>query len=228
MAFAPKRLVLAVVLAALSLPAALTAQQQAPDTTTNTAATLSTTQHARYPKHYWRNLSLGFASSILFHEAGHVVTAYAVGAHPHFGFDKGRPTIYSGIFTSTDPHKQFLFSSAGLNVQAVLDEGILDVPHHRGGAFERGLLAGGIATAFFYATLGRNASNSDITFMARTSSLSKTQASLIYAGLATIHTIRIAHNKHYANFFLRPSQITTSHAGNNKTGLNIGVAILPE
>jgi hypothetical protein len=184
------------------------------------------TQYSR-PKHYWRNLTIGFVSSILFHEAGHVATAYAVGAHPHFGWDKGRPTVYSGIFSNTDPHKQFLFSSAGLNVQAVLDEGILDVPHHRGAPFERGLLAGGIATAFFYATIGRNASNSDITFMARTSSLSKTQASLIYAGLATIHTIRIAHNKHYANFFLRPSQVTSSHA-NNKTGINIGVAILPE
>jgi len=209
MAFAPKHLI-----ALVLLPVALTAQHPVPsDSVTPKAASSS------HPKHYWRKLAAGFASSILFHEAGHVVTAYAIGAHPHFGFDKGRPTVYSGISASTDPHKQFLFSSAGLNVQAVLDEGILDVPHSKGSAFERGLLTGGIATAFFYATIGRNASNSDITFMARTSSLSKTQASLIYAGLAAVHTIRIAHDKHYANFFLRP--------GNTK-GMRVGVAILPE
>jgi len=143
----------------------------------------------------------------------------AVGAHPHIGFDKGRPTIYSGINATSDPHKQFLFSSAGLTVQAILDEGILDVPHSRGSAYERGLLTGGIATAFFYATLGRNASNSDITFMARTSSLSKTQASMIYAGLAAIHTVRIARDGHYADFFVRPGPTA---------GMRVGVAILPE
>ena len=37
-----------------------------------------------------------------------------------------------GINAATDPHDQFLFSSMGLNAQAVLDEGILDVPHDRG------------------------------------------------------------------------------------------------
>ena len=54
--------------------------------------------------------------------------------------------------------------------------------------------------------------------MARTSTLSKTQASLIYAGLATIQTVRIARDGRYANFFLRPS-----FAG----GINVGVALLP-
>lgn len=149
-------------------------------------------------------MALGFATSILSHEAGHVIAAYAVGAHPYFGFDKGRPTVYSGINAETDPHKQFVFSSAGLNVQALMDEAILDVPHSRGAAFERGILTGGIATAYFYATIGRNASNSDITYMARTSSLSKTEASLIYAGLATVHVIRMAKDHHYADFFIRP------------------------
>lgn len=143
--------------------------------------------------------------------------SYALGAHPTFGLEHGKPTVYSGIDATRDPHDQFLFSSAGLNVQAIMDEAILDIPHHRGGAFERGLLAGGIATAYFYATLGRNAPNSDITYMARTSSLNKTSASLIYAGLATIQTIRIAHDDHYANFFMRPS----------RTGsVIIGVAVL--
>lgn len=145
--------------------------------------------------------------------------ALAEGAHPHLGLDRGRPTVYSGIDARTDAHKQFLFSSAGLTVQALLDEGILDVPHHRGSAFERGLLAGGIATAYFYATIGRSASNSDITYMARTSSLSRTQASLIYAGLATLHVVRIAHDGHYANFFMRPSR---------DGALSVGVAVMPE
>lgn len=145
--------------------------------------------------------------------------AYALGAHPYFGFQGGKPTVYSGIDATLDPRKQFLFSSAGLNVQAMMDEAILDIPHHRGGSFERGILAGGVATAYFYTTIGRNAGNSDITYMARTSSLSRTQASLLYAGLATIQTFRIARDGHYANFFLRPSS----------TGaLSVGVAILPD
>ena len=179
----------------------------APDSTNHTT-----------PERYWRNFAAGFVSSILAHEAGHIGMSYALGAHPTFGFENGKPTVYSGIDATMDPHKQFLFSSAGLNVQAIMDEAILDIPHHRGGSFERGILAGGIATAYFYATIGRNAPNSDITYMARTSSLSRTEASLIYAGVATIQTIRIARNGHYANFFMRPS---------SSGALNVGVAILP-
>src|SRR3954464_6863807 len=115
-------------------------------------ATDSAVAPAPRPAHYWRNFAAGFAASLLAHEAAHVATAYAVGAHPYFGFDKGRPTVYSGINVARDPHKQFLFSSMGLNTQAALDEGILDVPHQRGSAFERGVLASGIATAAFYIT----------------------------------------------------------------------------
>jgi hypothetical protein len=197
----------------LGLPSELTADSAAPKD--------SATRRPISPKRYWTHLALGFGTSILAHEAGHFIASLAVGAHPHMGFDKGRPTVYSGINAETDPHKQFIFSSAGLNVQAILDEAILDIPHHRGAAFERGLLAGGIATAYFYATLGRNASNSDITYMARTSSLSKTQASLIYAGLATLHVIRIARNDHYAHFFIRPKLTGTP-------GTVVGVAIMPK
>lgn len=171
------------------------------------------------PEHHWRNFVAGFASSLLAHEAGHVGMSYALGAHPHFGFESGKPTVYSGIDATSDPHKQFLFSSAGLNVQAIMDEAILDIPHDRGGSFERGILAGGIATAYFYATIGRNAGNSDITYMARTSSLTRTQASLIYAGLATIQSVRISHNGHYANFFMRPSP---------NGAISVGVAVLPD
>ncbi|MEO7041426.1 MAG: hypothetical protein ABI035_04120 [Gemmatimonadaceae bacterium] len=170
------------------------------------------------PDHYWRNLAAGFGTSVLAHEAGHIGMSYALGARPTFGFEDGKPTVFSGIDPNRDPHKQFLFSSAGLNVQAIMDEAILDIPHRRGGAFERGILAGGIATAYFYATIGRNARNSDITFMAQTSSLSRTQASLLYAGIATIQTVRIARDGHYANFFIRPS---------TRGGVNVGVAVLP-
>ena len=170
------------------------------------------------PAHYWRSMAFGFASSILAHESAHVITSYAVGARPTFGFDKGRPTVYSGIDVNVDPRKQFLFSSMGLNVQAALDEGILDVPHSRGSPFERGVLAGGIATALFYVTIGRTASVSDIDYMARTSSLSKTDLTFIYGGVALLHVARIHHDDHYANFFVRP-------APPSEPGLRVGVNV---
>ena len=170
------------------------------------------------PPHYWRRVAAGFAASLLAHEGAHVVTAIAVGGHPTFGLSKGRPTVYSGLDEFEQPEKQFLFSSMGLNVQAVLDEAILDVPHAGGGPFERGVLAGGIATALFYVTIGRTASVSDVDFMARTSSLSKTQISLIYGGVALMHTVRMHRDGRYANFFVRPLP-----AGEH--GLRIGVNV---
>lgn len=154
--------------------------------------------------HYWRRFTIGFVSSILAHEAAHFATAMAVGAHPYVGLDKGRPTVFSGIDTENEPHKQFLFSAAGLTTQAVIDEAILDVPHSAGGPIERGILAGGIATTLFYITLGRNASVSDISFMARTSSLSKTQLSLIFGGVSAIQAWRISRDPRYDHFFVRP------------------------
>ncbi len=138
-----------------------------------------------------------------------------MGAHPTFGFDKGRPTVYSGINSREAPHKQFLFSAAGLTVQSLLDEAILDVPHTRGRAFERGLLAGGIGTTLFYLTIGRRGSVSDVDFMARTHALTITQVTLIFGGVAAMHSIRIARDPHYANFFARP------RAGG---GLDLGVS----
>ena len=161
---------------------------------------------SRPTTHFKTRFVLGFISSILAHEAGHVIASYAVGGRPSFGFDKGRPTVYSGIDSNLEPHKQFIFSSAGLTVQTLMDELILDIPHHRGGAFERGLLAGGIATTAFYITIGRNASVSDVTFMARTSSLSKTQVSLIFGAIAASHVIRIHYDDHYAHFFAAPTE----------------------
>jgi hypothetical protein len=128
-----------------------------------------------------------------------------VGAHPYIGFDKGRPTVYSGIDSNKYPHKQFLFSAAGLTTQALIDEAILDIPHSRGGAIERGILAGGIGTTLFYITIGRNGSVSDISFMARTSSLSKTQISLIFGGFSAIHAWRMSRDPRYEHFFVRPT-----------------------
>jgi hypothetical protein len=174
-------------------------------TASSTIANAQASRSAAPANHYWRNFAIGFGASILAHETAHVLTAYAVGAHPHFAFDRGRPTIFSGIDAEREPHKQFLFSSAGLITQTLLDELILDIPHSRGAAFERGILAGGIGTTLFYITLGRNASVSDVSFMARTSSLSKTQVSLIFGAVSAIHTIRIAGDSSYAHFFIRPA-----------------------
>ena len=168
--------------------------------------------------HYWRRMAAGFATSLLAHEGAHLVTAVAVGGRPSIGIDKGRPTVYSGLDATVQRRQQFLFSSMGLNVQAALDEAILDVPHRGGGAFERGVLAGGIATALFYVTLGRSASVSDVEFMARTSSLSKGDITLIYGGVALMHAVRIHYDGRYANFFVRPAP-----AG--ESGLRVGVHV---
>src|SRR5581483_3829399 len=108
----------------------------------------------------------GGVTSLALHETGHIVASYAVGAHPSFGFNKGRPTIYSGIDADLNPGKQFVFSSAGLTVQTLLDEAIIDIPHSRGGTFERGILFGGLVTTAFYITLGRSGSVSDVAYMA--------------------------------------------------------------
>ena len=209
---------------ALIAPAtALRAQEPATRTTAGTNVTVDSTRadtvrEPLRPRHYWKKFAAGFASSILAHEGAHVVTAIAVGGHPTFGFNKGRPTVYSGISARLQPHQQFLFSSMGLNVQAAMDEGILDVPHRRGAPFERGVLAGGIATALFYVTIGRTAAVSDVDFMARTSSLSKTDITMIYGGIAALHALRIHHDERYADFFVRPD----ASAGK---GLRVGVDI---
>jgi hypothetical protein len=156
-------------------------------------------------ENYWRRIALGFGVSILAHETAHIVTSFAVGAHPYIAFSKGRPTVYSGIDSDLHPHKQFLFSAAGLVTQSLINEAILDIPHSGGGAIERGILAGGIGTTLFYITLGRNGSVSDISLMARTSSLSKTQLSLIFGGVSAIHAWRISRDPRYRHFFVRPT-----------------------
>jgi hypothetical protein len=166
---------------------------------------------------YWRRFSYGVTTSILLHEAAHIATAFAVGGRPTFGFDKLRPTVYSGVNTIADPHKQFLFSISGLAIQSILDEAILDVPHSRGSAFERGILGGGIGTTVFYLTIGRKGSVSDVDFMARTHALSATQITLMFGTVAALHAVRISRNPRYANFFARPRD-----AGGLDLGLSLG------
>jgi hypothetical protein len=191
-----RRLLAIAVLAASKLPA------QIAHIDTASKAVAPVPQH-----HYKLRFALGFVSSILAHESGHVIASYAVGGHPSFGFNKWRPTIYSGIDAQLNPHKQFIFSSAGLTVQTLLDETLLDIPHAKGsiaGPFERGLLAGGLGTVLFYITLGRNGSVSDVSFMSRTSSLSKNQISLIFGGIGLLQAVRIHYKDRYAHFFSFP------------------------
>lgn len=156
-------------------------------------------------------------TSILLHEAAHIATAFAVGGRPTFGFDKLRPTVYSGVNTIAEPHKQFLFSLSGLAVQSLLDEAILDIPHSRGSAFERGILGGGIGTTVFYLTIGRRGSVSDVDFMARTHALSAAQITLIFGSVAALHSVRISRDPHYTNFFARPRA-----SGGFDFGLSLG------
>jgi hypothetical protein len=155
---------------------------------------------------YWERFALGLATSLLAHETAHVLSARLMGFHPYFGFDHGRPTIFSGIDSQKYPHQQFIFSASGLTTQAIINEAILDIPHVGGGAIERGILAGGIGTTLFYITLGRNGSVSDIAFMSRTSSLSKNQLSLIFGGLSAIQALRISKEPRYDHFFIRPAE----------------------
>ncbi|HEY7894053.1 MAG TPA: hypothetical protein VIC24_04065 [Gemmatimonadaceae bacterium] len=189
-----------------------------PDTSAadSLAARAESRARARDRRSFRTHFVFGFVTSILAHEAGHVVASLAVGAHPSFGFNEFRPTIYSGIDASLHPTKQFIFSSAGLTVQSLLDESILDVPHRGGSAFERGILAGGIGTVLFYITLGRNGSVSDVAYMAQTSKLSKDQVSLIYGGIAALHAVRIHGMAKYAHFFTAPSD-----RGGMKVGMRI-------
>jgi len=165
---------------------------------------------------YWQKLTLGAVTSILLHESAHIAVALAVGS-PQFGFDKLRPTIYSGIDSHLEPHKQYLFSVAGLTMQSVIDEAILDIPHHRGSAFERGVLGGGIGTTLFYLTIGRRGSVSDIEYIARTHGMTRAQSTLVFGSVAALQTIRIARDPSYANFFARPRA-----GGGMDVGINFG------
>src|SRR5258707_2389474 len=170
------------------------------------AESYSSRDQAESSDGYWKKFALGAGVSLLAHESAHILTSIALGFHPYIGFDKGRPTVYSGIDSQKYPHKQFLFSAAGLTTQALIDEALLDIPHTRGGAIERGILAGGIGTTLFYITIGRNGNVSDVDFIARTASLSKTQLSLIFGGVSAIHAVRIWRDPAYSHFFVGPTE----------------------
>ena len=77
---------------------------------------------------YWKRFALGFGAILLAHESAHFLASRAMGYHPYIAFDKLRPTVYSGIDSEKEPHKQFIFSAAGLTTQALIDEAILDIP----------------------------------------------------------------------------------------------------
>jgi hypothetical protein len=184
-----------VITATLSLPYEMRGQQASPLSATSSQ-----------PSGYWTKLAVGFGISLFAHESAHVLSALAMGFHPYFGFDNGRPTVYSGIDSERYPHKQFIFSASGLTTQALIDELILDIPHSRGGAIERGILAGGIGTTLFYISIGRNGSVSDVSFMSRMSHMSKTQISLIFGGVSAIHVLRISRDPAYDHFFVGPAE----------------------
>ena len=188
-------MLIAVIAATLSLPNEMRGQQPSPSSATSSQ-----------PSGYWTKLAVGFGISLFAHESAHVLSALAMGFHPYFGFDKGRPTVYSGIDSERYPHRQFIFSASGLTTQALIDELILDIPHSRGGAIERGILVGGIGTTLFYITVGRNGSVSDVSFMSRMSHMSKTQISLIFGGVNAIHVLRISRDPAYDHFFVGPSE----------------------
>jgi hypothetical protein len=148
---------------------------------------------------------LGAATAYLIHEAGHIGASLVMGYHPTIGVNAARPVVYSGIDATREPHKQFWFSSMGLNVQNVLDELILDIPHAGGGSFERGVLVGDLATTAFYLTIGRTGSVSDIAYMARVHGMTKTQSTLLYGTVAGVHVWRILRRPEYAHFFALPT-----------------------
>lgn len=159
---------------------------------------------AHRPTHARRAWLAGALASYLLHEAGHVGASYALGARPRFELDKGRPTVFSGIDMSREPHKQLVFSSMGLVVQAVLDEAVLDLPGAGDSPFARGMLASGLGTALFYITAGRNGAVSDISLISRTSGISKGRVSLIVGGVAALHATRFAARHGLSALFVLP------------------------
>src|SRR3979411_1185686 len=45
----------------------------------------------------WKKSALGAGVSLLAHESAHILTSIALGFHPYIGYNKARPTVYSGI-----------------------------------------------------------------------------------------------------------------------------------
>lgn len=164
----------------------------------------SSDSSARKPSHARRAWVAGAVASYLLHEAGHVGASLALGAHPRFEFDRGRPTVFSGIDMTREPHKQLVFSSMGLVVQAVIDEAVLDLPGAGDSPFARGMLASGLGTALFYITAGRNGAVSDVSLISRTSGMTKGRVSLIVGAVAALHATRFAARRGLGALFVLP------------------------
>lgn len=165
----------------------------------------------------WVRFIGGAVTSILAHESGHVAVSALMGGSPSFGFDRGRPVIYSGISAGEHPHRQVAFSASGMSVQLLLNEVLLDWPQQEGeraGAFERGVLAGGVGTVLFYFTIGRTATVSDVTQMALYSGLSRWSLAAIFGGVAAIDVVRIVMKDRYGpRFFVLPGPDRTVRVG---------------
>jgi hypothetical protein len=123
------------------------------------------------------------------------------------GINQFRPVIHSGIDTVNHPMRQFAFSAAGMTMQLVLDEILLDAPHGPGpaGSFEKGMLASGVGTVVFYFTIGRDASISDVSQMSANSGISKWTLTAMFGSVAALDVVRIVTRQRYAHFFTAPT-----------------------
>ena len=149
------------------------------------------------------------STSILLHEAGHIVD---VGRGRRTSDVRLRHVPADGLLRDSTRISSRTSSSCsrspGSPCRTCSTRRILDIPHRRGAAFERGILGGGIGTTIFYLTIGRRGSVSDIDFIARTHGMTKTQSTLLFGGIAAVHIVRISRDPHYANFFARPRPTT--------------------
>ena len=148
--------------AALGIPAArLHAQTPADSTAVDRPAPRAGCRTPRAT--YWRRMAAGFATSILAHEAAHCRHRRGRRRPPHLRLEQG--TAY-GLLGARRGHPE-------APAIPLLQHGAQRPGAPRRGdsrraasgrrAFERGVLAGGIATALFYVTIGRTASVSDVT-----------------------------------------------------------------
>lgn len=198
MAPAARAAVGVVLLAALAAPAVAQQAAGAGGAADSVVAPVTTPPVPR--RFSWPAFGAGFLTSLLAHEAAHLASAFFLGGQPSVGFDRGRPVVYSGIDPQVHPGDQFIFSASGMAVQLAVNEVILGSRHapEPAGAFERGVLAGGIGTVLFYFTVGRNSPVSDVDHMARASGVSKWWLTAIYGGVAASDVARVAVRSRYA------------------------------
>jgi hypothetical protein len=171
------------------------------------SVSLAQAQKPQPSSHFsWPRFGAGLFTSVAAHELAHVVSAIALGGSPSLRLDSHRPVIESGLDGAAHPARAFTFSAAGMAAQLAASEVILDWPHDgsRAGSFERGFLAGGIATVAFYVTVGRNAKVGDMAQMERFSGLSPWTLTAIFGSVALSDAIRIVVKPRYGSLFLLP------------------------